>query len=132
MTALLRELLAKATPGEWRLHEWSPTQADICNDGVPIANGATEDARLIVAMHAALPALLDEVKRLRGAVKAANADVATVLTGLQLLADNCSELDAIPLGVGTTLGTVRDLIRQSARLLVHTANITRTPEPEHE
>lgn len=72
-TTKLRELLAKATPGPWRTLS-APGRHLVHTPrlhGHSAACGEREDADLIAAMHAALPALLDaadEVVRLRAEV----------------------------------------------------------------
>lgn len=82
-TARLRELLAKATPGEWKHYRRKPTKKEWQIDAVDDANGdavvhrtgfdasplrqkaKAANAALIVALRNAAPALLDEVEALR-------------------------------------------------------------------
>jgi hypothetical protein len=81
--ARLRELLAKATPGEWSWDDWVPLVAGnrsrflgsrlvgpgrgfrpagaILRHEAGTWEMCDEDAELIVAMHGALPALLDRL-----------------------------------------------------------------------
>lgn len=67
----LRELMERATPGEWRdlpCPEWARGQHMIRRDDKPwgcfgeLAQAGPEDASLIVAMRNALPALLAVVE----------------------------------------------------------------------
>lgn len=63
-TAALRALLAKATPGEWRVR----SDDDECCVYTRDKHPGQEDAELIAAAHNALPALLDEAARWRQVV----------------------------------------------------------------
>lgn len=59
----LRRLLAEATPGDWKI---GPSQFDLETDRVHIGYMFMGvDAALITAAINALPALLDEIERLR-------------------------------------------------------------------
>lgn len=86
--AKLRELLAKATPGPWdAMNTFAEQGVEIWDGGpgdMPIARlayrypkvpgrDAHPDAALIVALHNAAPALLDEVEALRLHRESANA-----------------------------------------------------------
>jgi hypothetical protein len=68
----LRRLLAEASPGPWDTNTSGEEEFDdlfdhIRIDGLAWQLGTEEDARLIAAAVNALPELLDEVERLRGA-----------------------------------------------------------------
>jgi hypothetical protein len=78
-TKALRELLAKATPGPWR-HDAGDTAVFATAPSktgsrllqtLVAGNAAPNDAALIVALHNAAPALLDEIDRLREVERAA-------------------------------------------------------------
>lgn len=70
----LREVERKATPGPW---EWLPPDSEINCDWLGVAHGRfladgdygypafEDDKALLVAVRNALPALLDEIERLR-------------------------------------------------------------------
>ena len=60
----LRALLAKATPGPWRVRDGNPSRVDTVESGWPIADVGFNhgDAAMIAAMRVALPALLDVVE----------------------------------------------------------------------
>jgi hypothetical protein len=106
-TKKLRELLAGATPGLWGLIDWQdgygenltticvrtpeilwPGQSSIWPDGMEChqvantddGNNPLPDAALIVAAVNALPELLDEVERLREAIKRQAAAVRNLQT----------------------------------------------------
>lgn len=75
----LRELLAKATPGEWRqvddmpyLHAFTPGQRETNHWNVPCVgrfDHGTGNLEFIAAAHNQMPALLDELDRLREALE---------------------------------------------------------------
>jgi hypothetical protein len=66
---ILRALCEKATPGPWEYHKSESGDGVLCPRGgyvVEVGHGTTNnDAAFIAAARDALPALLDEVERLR-------------------------------------------------------------------
>ena len=55
----LRAMLADATPGEWHSLGWCEVCTDADDDDTVCETRTQENARLIAAMHNALPDLLD-------------------------------------------------------------------------